>query len=469
MSSDTFRGVLTIPSTPFKQNGDVDWGDLKRVLDFCITCGAHGIVWPVNASSFPVLTDQERLHGMQMVVEHTAGRVPVILGVQGASGNHAAMFARHAQALEADGVIAMAPYIEPIEDEDAMVRYYQGIDREVDMPIFIQNHTRGSELSIDTVVRLINEVEHIEYVKEETFPPTHMATGLIEQAGPKLKGVFGGASGRYLLLEHPRGVAGQMPGCHITDVVVRLWNALEAGDLKEAKRVYGIMAPLFALETQALEADGVIAMAPYIEPIEDEDAMVRYYQGIDREVDMPIFIQNHTRGSELSIDTVVRLINEVEHIEYVKEETFPPTHMATGLIEQAGPKLKGVFGGASGRYLLLEHPRGVAGQMPGCHITDVVVRLWNALEAGDLKEAKRVYGIMAPLFALETIKGTNYPEILRRRQVIKSSHSRLTTRFPTQDAYDHAALDDILRDLEPLFTWNEKPLLYGPPEWLKDQ
>ena len=107
------------------------------------------------------------------------------------------------------------PYIEPIEDEDAMVHYYQAIDREVDMPIFIQNHTRGSELSIDTVVRLINEVEHIEYVKEEVFPPTHMITGLIEQAGPKLKGVFGGASGRYLLLEHPRGVAGQMPGCHI--------------------------------------------------------------------------------------------------------------------------------------------------------------------------------------------------------------------------------------------------------------
>ena len=146
MSTDTFRGVLTIPSTPFKQNGDVDWGDLKRVLDFCITCGAHGIVWPVNASSFPVLTDRERLHGMQMVVEHTAGRVPVILGVQGASGHHAAMFARHAQALKADGVIAMAPYIEPIEDEDAMVRYYQDIDREVDMPIFIQKSPAGQRV-----------------------------------------------------------------------------------------------------------------------------------------------------------------------------------------------------------------------------------------------------------------------------------------------------------------------------------
>ena len=311
MNRDAFRGVFPILSTPFAKNGDVDWADLERIVDFCVACGSHGIVWPVNASSFPVLTDEERMRGMQVVAEQTAGRVPVILGVQGASGQHAAMFSRHAQALGADGVIAMAPYVEPIEDEDAMVRYFQAIDREVDVPIFIQNHIRGSELSID-------------------------------------------------------------------------------------------------------------AMA--------------------------------------------RLIREVEHIEYVKEESFPATHMTTGLIERAGPKLKGVFGGASGRYLLLEYPRGGAGQMPGCHIPDVVARLWNALEAGDLTEAKRVYGLMAPLFALETLKGTTYPEILRRRQVIASSHSRLTTHFPRQDAYDHAALDDILRDLQPLFTWNEKPLLFGPPE-----
>ena len=311
MNRNAFRGVFPILSTPFAKNGDVDWADLERIVDFCVACGSHGIVWPVNASSFPVLTDEERMRGMQVVVEQTAGRVPVILGVQGASGQHAAMFSRHAQVLGADGVIAMAPYVEPIEDEDAMVRYFQAIDREVDVPIFIQNHIRGSELSID-------------------------------------------------------------------------------------------------------------AMA--------------------------------------------RLIREVEHIEYVKEESFPATHMTTGLIERAGAKLKGVFGGASGRYLLLEYPRGGAGQMPGCHIPDVVARLWNALEAGDLTEAKRVYGLMAPLFALETLKGTTYPEILRRRQVITSSHSRLTTHFPRQDAYDHAALDDILRDLQPLFTWNEKPLLFGPPE-----
>jgi hypothetical protein len=100
--------------------------------------------------------------------------------------------------------------------------------------------------------------------------------------------------------------------------------------------------------------------------------------------------------------------------------------------------------------------------MPGCHVTDVVVRLWNALEEGDVKEAKRVYGLLAPLFALETVHGTSYPEVLRRRGVIKSARGR-SASSGVMDAYDHRALDDVLRDLEPLFVWHGGPNLYSHP------
>jgi dihydrodipicolinate synthase/N-acetylneuraminate lyase len=91
--------------------------------------------------------------------------------------------------------------------------------------------------------------------------------------------------------------------------------------------------------------------------------------------------------------------------------------------------------------------------MPGCHVTDVMVRFWNALEAGDLPEAKRIYGLLSPLYALETqCPGAVYLEVLRRRGVIASARTR---NAPTgvMDEHDHRALDDILRDLAPLFTW----------------
>ncbi|NJN81714.1 MAG: dihydrodipicolinate synthase family protein, partial [Caldilineaceae bacterium] len=38
-----FRGVFTIPATPFQDDGEIDWDGLKRVVEFCIGCGAHGI------------------------------------------------------------------------------------------------------------------------------------------------------------------------------------------------------------------------------------------------------------------------------------------------------------------------------------------------------------------------------------------------------------------------------------------
>jgi dihydrodipicolinate synthase/N-acetylneuraminate lyase len=247
---EAYRGVFTIPSTPFDEQLEVDWEGLRRIVDFCVGCGAHGIVWPVNASGFATLSDQERLRGAELVVEQVAGRVPVVIGTQGVCTSHAAMFSRHANDAGADAVIAMAPYIQEVRGEEALLHYYRAISDAVDVPVFIQNHSRGSVLSAQTLACLIQEVDHVEYIKEETFPVTHQLTQVREVAGSLLKGVFGGAGGRYLLLEYPRGVAGQMPGCHVTDVVVRLWNALEAGDLGEAKRIYGLMAPLFAIEVQ---------------------------------------------------------------------------------------------------------------------------------------------------------------------------------------------------------------------------
>jgi dihydrodipicolinate synthase/N-acetylneuraminate lyase len=250
--SKHMRGIFTIPATPFFPNGEMDQDGLRRIVDFCVGCGAHGIVSPVNASQFTVLTDEERKTVIRIVVEQTAKRVPVVSGVAGVSAEHAAMFAKYAASVGADAVIAMPPYVNKVSDEDSIVAYYRAVSDAGKIPIFIQNYVPpvGTDLSVKTLVRIVNEVEYADYIKEETLPATHKLSQVLAQAGPKLKGNFGGSGGRWILLEYPRGTAGNMPGCHITDVCVKLWNALEAGNLAEAKRVYGLMAPLFALESQ---------------------------------------------------------------------------------------------------------------------------------------------------------------------------------------------------------------------------
>ena len=211
-------------------------------------------------------------------------------------------------------------------------------------------------------------------------------------------------------------------------------------------------AAMFSREAKGMGGDAVIAMTPYVNKLRDEELIVDYYRAIADAAELPVFIQNHGVGSELSVGTMVRILREVEHVEYIKEETMPATHKLSQVLREAGDDLKGVFGGAGGRFLLLEHPRGVAGQMPGCHITDVVVRLWNALEAGELAEAKRIFGMMGPIFAIEVqYPGVIYKEVLCMRGVTQSARAR---HIPDSlDEEDRRALKEIMDDLEPLLMW----------------
>src|SRR5436190_171281 len=103
-----FRGVFTIPVTPFDERGEVDEASLRREVDWCVRAGAHGIVAPVNASEGPSLTDEERKRVTRLVVEATAGRIPVVIGVSGVSAQASALYARHAREAGADAVIAAA-------------------------------------------------------------------------------------------------------------------------------------------------------------------------------------------------------------------------------------------------------------------------------------------------------------------------------------------------------------------------
>lgn len=248
-----YRGIFTIPSTPFRESGEIDVPSFRSVVDFCVECGAHGLVFPVNASEFTALSDAERFTLAEVLVEQNAGRIPAIIGVAGVTAEVAASFARHAHDIGADGVIAMPPYIKRRGlSSQVIFDYYSAISDAAQVPVFIQNYGPpvGTDMSADFLLKLCREIEYVQYVKEETFPSTVKLTQLMDANDGVCKGIFGGAGGRYLIEEYRRGSSGNMPGCHITDVVVAFWNALEDGDEAHALHIYKEMAPLFFFETQ---------------------------------------------------------------------------------------------------------------------------------------------------------------------------------------------------------------------------
>ena len=223
-----FRGVYAIPVTPFNDDLSIDWESLRKCVAFSVEAGAHGIVVPVNASEGPYLTDAERKQVLKVAIDIVDGAVPVVGGVSGTSTAQSVDLTRNAAELGADSVMAMPPNG---ATSSIMWDHYAAIADTGQLPVWIQNHKppAGPIVPTGMMVRMLNEIEHVDYVKEESNLPGQVMTELFEKAGSALKGIMGGMGGRYLVDEYRRGSCGTMPAGHITDAHARLWEALEAG------------------------------------------------------------------------------------------------------------------------------------------------------------------------------------------------------------------------------------------------
>ena len=231
-TTSNFRGVYAIPVTPFNEDLTIDWHSLRKCIDFSIDNGAHGIVLPVNASEGPFLTDAERKEVLKTGIEVVDGAVPVIGGVSGASTVISIELTKNAASLGADAVMAMPPNG---AGGSSVWDHYAAIAEAGQLPVWIQNNKppAGPVVPTNQMVKLLKEVERVDYVKEESYLPGQVMTELLKKAGGAVKGLMGGMGGRYLVDEFRRGSCGTMPAGHITDAHVKLWNALENGGVDE--------------------------------------------------------------------------------------------------------------------------------------------------------------------------------------------------------------------------------------------
>jgi dihydrodipicolinate synthase/N-acetylneuraminate lyase len=250
VASGQMRGVYVILCTPFDSEGAIDFESLESIVQFCLDAGVHGVVTTANASEFWTLSDEERKNVVREVVRTVNGAVPVVAGVTSGSGWTSAMLAADAQSSGADALMAMPPMTGSVALSVAYA-YYEMLSRSVSIPIFIQNHEppMGTKMPPDFVVRLARELDHVDYVKEETFPPGRPLSSELHLGNDAIQGVMGGIGARHLFDEYHRGACGTMPACPWADVHVKVWNALEAGDEETARDIHRQLMPILNLES----------------------------------------------------------------------------------------------------------------------------------------------------------------------------------------------------------------------------
>src|SRR5712672_154409 len=105
-----YRGVFPVAPTVFDADGRLDLEGQKRAVDCMIDAGSQGLCILANFSEQFVLTDEERDLVMTAVLEHVAGRVPVIVTTTHFSTFVCAERSRRAQERGAAMVMVMPPY-----------------------------------------------------------------------------------------------------------------------------------------------------------------------------------------------------------------------------------------------------------------------------------------------------------------------------------------------------------------------
>jgi dihydrodipicolinate synthase/N-acetylneuraminate lyase len=245
---DHLKGVFGLLPTPYRDDYEIDIADLRAAAEFCCGSGQHGIVWPVMVGEFYVLGEQERLRGLDAVLDTVNGRLPVVFGCSGVSIPQVVLFAAAAQKAGADAVIAMAPArtTPPV----AMETYHRIADV-YDGPIILQNSADYTPLASEQVQQVVEEVPGVQYVKEERPPGPHHIGEVHRFLDGKVKTIFGGVGGRFLPEELTRGANGSMPACQLGDLLAKVIQLWWDGDRTQARALHQRLLPLIVRERHA--------------------------------------------------------------------------------------------------------------------------------------------------------------------------------------------------------------------------
>lgn len=254
------KGILPVVATPFSDDGGVDVESFDRIVDFSITAGVDGLVFPGNASEVEALSVDERQSLSERLARRLEGRGALVVGLSSADATAVRDLAIHARQLRADAVMISPPKVLG-EDIAALGKFLRDVAAACQVPLILQNAPAplGLGLAPAQMAALIREVPAIAYVKEECSPSGQRISQLLREPGVRLAGVFGGAAGRFIMEELRRGVIGSMPSCEIPELHVRLWQRYHQGDVAQARAIYERMLPLL-LFTSVFRAAGVKAL-----------------------------------------------------------------------------------------------------------------------------------------------------------------------------------------------------------------
>ena len=162
-----FKGSGVAVVTPMHDNGEVNYEQFARLLEFQIANGTDAIIVCGTTGESSTLTHEEHLDVIRYCVKTVAGRIPVVAGTGSNCTETAIYLSREAESAGADGLLLVSPYYNKAT-QNGLYAHFKAIADSVKLPVILYNvpSRTGCNILPETVVRLCRDVENIVGVKE---------------------------------------------------------------------------------------------------------------------------------------------------------------------------------------------------------------------------------------------------------------------------------------------------------------
>lgn len=163
-----FQGSIVALVTPVR-DGAVDEKAFQDLVEWQIAEGTHGLVPVGTTGESPTVSHAEHKRVVDLCIEASAGRVPVIAGAGSNNTAEAIELARHAEESGANALLVVTPYYNK-PNQEGLYQHFMAIDRKVGIPIFIYNIPGRSviDMTPETMARLFKDGRNIVGVKDAT-------------------------------------------------------------------------------------------------------------------------------------------------------------------------------------------------------------------------------------------------------------------------------------------------------------
>tara|TARA_Y100001001_G_scaffold21084_1_gene18147 strand:+ start:4415 stop:5344 length:930 start_codon:yes stop_codon:yes gene_type:complete len=237
MAGKDIRGVIVPILTPLNSDESVDTSSMRRLVNYLLDNGAHGIWVSGTTGEFANLTNKQRLISVETVVDEVAGRVPIIGNISCPSTQLSLELALAVQEMALDGIAVTPPYYYN-NAQDELLDHYRYISDRSGLPLWVYNipPTVKTIVEPNTIATLAAEGAVVG-VKDSSGSgePFAQLNVLCEQGNLNLLRFLGTVS--RITTSTALGADGVIPAIAnlAASASARGWEAGEAGDMETVK------------------------------------------------------------------------------------------------------------------------------------------------------------------------------------------------------------------------------------------